>query len=328
MALENTDLLVVQDSGDKKLYKLRVDKLSEHIKLEIEAGAGVNFRGDVNLNVAPGVGDNPSAPFANGDLYLVDSNATVIASGWTMSEGETSATQGDRIIYDGADNNWILISSGSTNAGTVTDVKATYPVLSDGDAKEPVISAALARTTKQATDSGDGLGTAGTVARLADNDDVAHTSGTADATAVVTADLLKATNDIVQGLSVAAGGVTTVTYANSDSNNAILIPDTSGNVTLDIKNATATVSGVVQIADASDITAGTSGANAVVDASQLKVVNDRFPATILTAISEGGSDTVSGALKISTDGSGVVTIGVNEEVFAPFNFSALTDIND
>jgi len=44
---------------------------------------------------------------------------------------------------------------------------------------------------------------------------------------------------------------------------------------LSIADATATAKGVVQLADAAAITGGT--ANLVVDAAQLKVVNDRLP---------------------------------------------------
>ena len=50
----------------------------------------------------------------------------------------------------------------------------------------------------------------GAVARLATQDDVKHTDGTGATDAVVTANLLKATNDIVEGIVASAGGVVTV----------------------------------------------------------------------------------------------------------------------
>ena len=56
--------------------------------------------------------------------------------------------------------------------------------------------------------------------------------------------------------------------------------------------------------NASDITNGTAGASAVVDASQLKVVNDAIPASVIASIAEGGTDIVAGALQITTDASG------------------------
>ena len=257
---------------------------------------------------------------------MVESDAAAIDSGWVMQGGETSATQGDRIIYDGDDNNWILIASGSSNAGTVTGVTASLPLESDGDAVTPVISIVEARTSTAAGIAGDGKGTDGAVHRLAEQADVVHTSGTADPRAVVTADLLKATNDILEGIVASAGGVVTVTYANSDGNNAILIPDTSGAVTLDVKTATETVYGVVNIADAGDITAGTAGGGAVVDASQLKAVADSVPVDFVVSLAEGGTDIVTGALQIVNDGDNNLTIGVNEETFAPYDFASLTDI--
>ena len=326
MALQGTDLFVVQSQDDGQLYKLRLDALIT----EVEGQAGVNFRGSVDLNNAPGdqTPDPISLPAQNGDLYMVESDAPLINVGWVMQDGETSATKGDRIIYDGDNNNWILVASGSSNAGTVTGITASLPLESDGDAITPVISIREARTTTAAGVASDGKGTDGAVHRLAEAADVVHTAGTADPRAVVTADLLKTTNDIVQGIVASAGGVVTVTYANSDGNNAIIIPDSSGAVTLDVKTATETVYGVVNIASASDITAGTAGGGAVVDASQLKEAIENLPQTALNSITEGGTDIVTGALQVTTDGSNDVTIGVNAETFAPYDFSSLTDITD
>ena len=46
----------------------------------------------------------------------------------------------------------------------------------------------------------------------------------------------------------------------------------------------------------------------------------------LQSLTEGGTGIVTGALKIETDADKNVTIGVIEEVFAPYDFSSLTDI--
>ena len=321
MALNGTDLFVVQSQGDKKLYKLRLDSLVA----EIQADAGVNFRGAVDLNNPP-LNSGVTLPADNGDLYMVESDAAAIDGGWVMQNGETSASKGDRIIYDGDNVNWILITSGSSEAGTVTDVQGSFPIESDGNTITPVISITEARTTTAATASGDGKGTDGAVHRLAEATDVQHTDGTADPRAVVTADLLKATNDIVEGLSVAAGGVTTVTTTDANSNGALSVSPTSGNVVLELSTASNAQYGVVQVADASAITNGTAGAGAVVDASQLKAVADAIPTDVVASITEGGTDVVTGALQITTDVDDNVTIGVNQEIFAPFDFSALTDI--
>ena len=75
-----------------------------------------------------------------------------------------------------------------------------------------------------------------------------HTTGSGDATAVVTADLLKATNDIIEGLATSAGGVQTVTTGDANGNGSLTISPSSGNVVIEIKTAGAADYGVVQIA--------------------------------------------------------------------------------
>ena len=244
-----------------------------------------------------------------------------------MQGGETSATKGDRVIFDGDNNNWILITSGSSNAGTVTDITASLPLKSDGDPVTPVLSIREARTTTVANAAGDGEGTDGAVHRLAEAADVSK-DGTGDARAVVTADLLKDTNTILEGLVLAPGGVQSVTYENSDSNDAIVISPTSGNVKLDVKNATEGLYGVGRLATASDITAGTATASALVTAAHLKDVSDSIPVDPLNSITEGGTDIIVGALQIATDSDQDVTIGVNKDTFVPFDFAALPDITD
>ena len=328
MALQGTDLFVVQSQADNELYKL---KLSDLVA-EVEGGAGINFKGSVDLNNAPSA-QTPEAitlPGVNGDLYIVESDAGVIEAGWSMVNSETSADEGDRIIYDSDESGWILVTTGGSTGGTVTGVVASLPLKSDGDAVEPVLSIRQARTSTGATTDGDGEGPAGAVARLAEAADVAATTGTGANTAVVTADLLKATNDIVEGLALSPGGVTTVTTTDANSNSALSISPTAGNVVIELKTASDSDYGVVQVADASAITNGTAGPSAVVDASQLAAAIDGLPDEAIDAITEGGADIVSGALDIQegavTDGKKQVTIGVNAKTFAPYDFSTLPDI--
>ena len=390
MALHSNDLFVIQSQDDSQLYKLKLGDLDAYL----EASTGIQFRGSVDLNNGALAQTPPvTLPATNGDLYLVEADAATINSDWIMEGGAGvgTAAENDRIIWDADSGYWVLVSGGSNTGGTLTGITATDPLQSDGDTVNPVLTIDQATTTEP-----------GAVARLATQDDVKHTDGTGATDAVVTANLLKATNDIVEGIVASAGGVVTVTYANSDTNNAILIPDTSGAVTLDVKNSTASVWGVVQIADATDITNGVAGAGAVVDASQLKVVTDsidaletgvssvtttdangngalaispeqgdvaieiatatdaaygvvqlastsditngtagagavvtaeqlkaaieNLPSDALQSITEGGDGTVAGALQITTDVDGAVTIGVIEQVFAPYDFSSLTDI--
>jgi len=324
MALQSNDLFVVQSQTDNKLYSLKVSDLDVYL----EGSSGIQFRGSVDLNNSPAA-QTPSAvvlPAANGDLYVVESNAGVIDAGWVMLNGETTADENDRIIYDGDENKWILITGGSNTGGTVTGITASLPLKSDGDTVTPVLTIRQARTATAATAGGDGEGTAGAVAKLAEATDVAHTTGTGDPTAVVTADLLQATNEIVEGLALAAGGVQTVTTADANGNSALTISPTSGNVVIEIETADDNTYGVVQVANASDITNGTAGATAVVDASQLKDAIDNLPTEAVASLTEGGSDIVTGALKIEKDADNNHTIGVNQEVFTPFNFATLTDI--
>ena len=325
MALQGTDLFVIQSQTDNELYKL---KLSDLIA-EVEGGAGINFKGSVDLNNAPSAQapDAITLPGQNGDLYIVESDAGIIEAGWSMVNGETTAQEGDRIIYDSDSSGWILVTVGSSTTGTVTGVTATLPLKSDGDAVDPVISIRQARTTAGATSDGDGEGTAGAVARLAEAADVTATSGTGAADAVVTADLLKATNDIVNGLALSPGGVTTVTSTDVNGNSALSISPTAGNVVIELKTASDSEYGVVQIADASAITNGTAGPSAVVDASQLKNAIDNLPQTAVNSVTEGGTDIITGALDIQTDANNDVTIGVNKETFAPYDFSTLPDIS-
>ena len=143
---------------------------------------------------------------------------------------------------------------------------------------------------------------------------------------MVTADLLKATNSIVDGLVLAAGGVQTVTTTDANSNSALSISPTSGNVVIELATASDAQYGVVQVASASDVTNGTAGSGAVVDAAMLKAVADEIPTDIVASLTEGGTDIISGALQITADADDNVTIGVNKEIFAPYDFSALTDI--
>lgn len=213
MAIQNNDLFVVQSQTDSKLYKLKLEDLIT----EVEAGGGVIFKGSVDLNNPPSA-QTPDAitlPANNGDLYIVESDAGIIDAGWVMQNGETSAQEGDRIVYDLDNSNWILITTNNSSTGTVTGITATLPLKSDGDQVTPVISIRQARTTTAAGSAGDGEGPAGAVAKLAEESDVIASTGTGDATAVVTADLLKDTNDAVAAL-VAGGGSTTISEGGTD----------------------------------------------------------------------------------------------------------------
>ena len=327
MALQSNDLFVVQSQTDSKLYKLRLSDLDAYL----EGSSGIQFRGSVDLNNGAAA-QTPAVtlPAANGDLYIVEADAAAINGDWIMESGVTTASENDRIIWDADGGYWILVAGGTNTGGTVTDITATLPLESDGDPVTPVLTINQARTATDAATAADSKGTAGAVAKLAEAADVAHTTGTGDVTAVVTADLLKATNEIVEGLVVSGGAVTTVTTTDADGNGALGISPTSGNVVIELATAAddGSTYGVVSVATDSDITNGTAGAGAVVTAEQLKDAIDNLPDEALQSLTEGGTGIVTGALKIETDADKNVTIGVIEEVFAPYDFSSLTDITD
>ena len=326
MSLQNNDLFVIQSQTDNELYKLTLADL----KADISSGPGIVFKGTADLSVSPANNTPPIVSPNTGDLYFVEADAPTIDAGWSMAGGETSASEGDRVIYDAVTGKWTLITSGSNSTGTVQSVTASLPLVSSGDSIDPVISIRQARTQTDATVAADGKGTEGAVNRLAEASDVVATTGTGAATAVVTADLLKATNDIVEGLALSPGGVTTVTTTDANSNSALSISPTAGNVVIELNTASDSQYGVVQIADASAITNGTAGPSAIIDASQLEAAIEVLPDEAIDEITEGGTDIVSGALQIQetavTDGKKQVTIGINEETFAPYDFSSLPDI--
>jgi hypothetical protein len=273
-------------------------------------------------------------PANNGDLYVVMVNCPSIAPGWVMQNGETSALKGDRIVYDGDNANWILLATEALG-GTMTGITATLPLEEDGDQVNPVISILEARTNTAATVAGDGKGTDGAVHRLAEDTDVDGSAGSGDPRAVVTADLLKATNARVDNLVLAPGGVTTVTTDNVNSNDALSISPTAGDVKIEIATASDSDYGVVQIANASDIINGNSGAGAIIDASQLKDAIDNLPSEAIVSITEDGTSIVSGALEIVTTAKVApdnihekdTKIGVKSGIFCPYDFSSLQDIS-
>lgn len=317
MALNSTDLFVVQSQSDKALYKLSLNDL----QAAVEGGSGVNFRGTVDLLTAMAGQIDPD-PAINGDMYIVEQDAPTINNTWTMADSVTSADENDRIIWDANDGNWILIAGGSNTGGTVVEVQGTDPIQVDmlSDATKPVVS------IDQATTAADG---SGAVERLAAPADVVHTNLSPSNTAVVTADLLQATNKILNDLSVSPGGVVSVSTDNTNLNSALTINPTSGAVKIEIATSTDAVFGVASVASSQDIIDGTAGGGAVVDASQLKAVSDSIPEEddfgILTLV-EGGADIVAGALEIQNT-SGDVTIGVATGTFVPADFDSLPDIN-
>lgn len=186
MALESTDLFVIQSQTDSSLYKLRLDDLLR----EVESGAGIQFRGIADLSVAPSANSPAITTPANGDLYLVADDVDPINAGWVMLDGVTFVTINDRVVYDATNNGWVKASISSNAQGTVTNITATSPLNTDGDPVTPVL------TVDTATPSQDGV-----VPGIAVAADVVAGS-TSNSTYVVTADLLEATNQRIVDITI------------------------------------------------------------------------------------------------------------------------------
>ncbi len=310
MALQSSDLFVVQSQADTNLYKLTLTDLEAHLG----GGSGIQFRGQVDLTQPPT--GQIHLPAINGDMYIVENDTPVINAGWSMKGGVTSASEDDRIVWIADDAEYELITGGSGTGGIVVEIIGTTPLAVDNsDPTVPVISVADATTTDK-----------GVVERLALAADVDSSNNTPSATAVVTADLLNETNKIVDALALSPGGVQTIDTDDANNNDALEISPTAGNAKIEIKTSSDSNYGVVKIADAAAIISGSSGAGYVVTAEHLKDVSDAIPTDFgVLTITEGGTDIVSGALDIA-DINGDVTIGVKEDTFVPADFSSLPSI--
>ena len=310
MALQSSDLFVVQSQADANLYKLTLTDLEAHLG----GGSGIQFRGQVELAQPPT--GQIHLPAINGDMYIVENDTPVINAGWSMKGGVTSASEDDRIVWIADDGEYELITGGSGTGGIVVDIIGTTPLEVDSsDPTIPVISVNDATTTEK-----------GVVERLALSNDVDSSNNTPSTTAVVTADLLNATNKIVDSLALSPGGVQTIDTDDTNNNAALEISPTAGNAKIEIKTSSDANYGVVKIADATAIASGSSGAGYVVTAEHLKDVSDSIPTDFgVITIQEGGTDIVAGALDV-TDVNGDVTLGIKKETFVPYDFASLTSI--
>ena len=273
MALESTDLLVVQkQSGAKEVRKASLSQLSDYLQAE----PGVTYRGTANFTD----GSEEPGTKQTGDLYINDAPGSGTWAWSTNTDGIVTVEPGDRALYNGA--TWDVIQSGVGDAG-VTVVTASLPISVTGTAEEPNIESRQASTT----DSGH-------VARLATAADVDGTIGTGSSSAVVTADLLKQVNVDIGNLDT---GVTTV-----DASAPLSVSGTTAEPVVESREANTTDSGHVQrLATAADVAKdGTGDSSAVVTADLLKQTNIG-----LDAATAGGLTTVIGVdpIEVTTDNS-------------------------
>ena len=279
MALENSDVLVVQkQSGGKDLYKATLEQLN----IYFDGHNAVNYRGTIDLT-QDSVGQlNPSTPQA-GDLYLNTTDGVLGPNYPGLTQGDPVFID-DRLVYDGAI--WELLQ-GHGDVG-VELISGALPIEVDNhDPANPIVSSLEATTTD-----------AGHVARLAEAVDVAATTGTADPTAVVTADLLKATNDALSAAT--AGGVSGITPIDPIE---VFTASNGGSVNqpaIGVKEATTTQTGVVQIASTADIANGTP--DKVVTSEQLNdAIQDNVTVILGTAPIQVDTVSTPGEAVISVD---------------------------
>lgn len=277
MPIQPTDLLFIQQAGSP--YKVSAQTLKNYMDTPLGIASAATLGGikvGTNLTIdASGVlsasvtgamtykgakdftGAQP-ATRAVGDVYINTTAGTADAS-WT-GIGGSAVTVGEMALWDGA--KWDSIGAGVT--GGVTAVTGSAPVVVTAtDPARPNIAVPNA---------------------------VASSSGAGGSSGLLTAVDKEKLDGIASGAQ--AGTVTTVT---ATAPLHVATPTTTPALTID--HASTTADGVVQLADATAITAGTAGR--VVDAAQLKVVSDA-----LATATAGGLSSITGTAPISVTGTG------------------------
>ena len=182
MALENSDVFVVQKQASGEVRKITAQQLDTYL----QAGDSVVYKGTGDFT---DLSENP--PVKNvGDLYINDA----LNSGnfvWLPAPSPVPVVNpGDQCIWDGI--KWDIIPSGG-GAG-VAEISGTAPIeVNSDDSAKPIISITAASTT------------AFGATQLATDTDITN----AATNRVVTADQLKVVDDKVD--AAVAGGVATVT---------------------------------------------------------------------------------------------------------------------
>ena len=297
MALESTNLFILQNASTKAHHKVTLDDIAQYI----ESGDAVNFKGKCDLTADPaGQGVTPAN---NGDMYI-NTEDGVSHSGWTGITAATPVSAGDRVLWDSDPGVWVLISDAADPGGQVDSITAAVPL--DVDISNVGSPTAPYLTIAEATDPGE----LGAVTIASDSDVASGTTGV-----VVTANQLKATND-----SIAAGGNGTV--LNVTGTDPIEVANGNLNPVVSIKDAASDQKGAVRLATDAEATAGLLTTVAVTPAQLASNVPDL---STEVGLSEGGTGIVAGALLVNDTDISAMTVGVAEQTFAPYDFSSLPE---
>ena len=284
MALQDADLFVVQQ-GDQ-IYKISAATLSTKVRGDIDP-ANIPVATEVTTGVIK-VGENLaitgdgtlSAVIPNGmnikGIYDPDADAPTAADGdlYTMEKaGTLNASWGaleDQVV---AQNDAVIYEGsdwaylGPIFGGGVISLSGADPIETSGSPEQPIISIKPA---------------------------AADTAGS-----MSSAHFTK-----LEGITAGAD-VGTVTEVTATANRGVTITDGTTTPNIDVALGTKSGPGVVQVADATELAAGTP--LHVVDAAAYKVLNDKI-------ITLEGADTVSvvaGDYVTVTESDGAYTIDVN-----------------
>ena len=238
MAIQSTDLILVGRAGGS--FQTPAQELISFV----QSGAGLTYRGSVDVTADPSGQLNPDPPFV-GDLYL-NSGDGAVAAGWAGIVGET-ASAGDRVVFNGTD--WALVTSGSSDVGVETITAAggaTDPITVGGTASDVTLTVKDASVTQAG---------------------VNNLASTPDGAGVIVTDgnLTKEHYDDLLGrIGVAAGGgIQGVTGTDPIT---VSVDGVSNTAEISIKDAGTGQKGAIQLATEAEVIAGTDSEKAVTSA--------------------------------------------------------------
>ena len=213
------------------------------------------YKGTCDLTSAP-TGADQTAPQIG---FTFINTAVGTSTGWApgIPDGTTVA-KGEMVLWDGS--KWDIIGLEPGVAGGVQTVTGTLPVEVGGTATDPVVS------VKDAVAQGQTGATSG---------------------------LISAVNQ--QKLDGIASGAQIGTVTNISATTPLHVANPTSTPTLTVDDASTTAKGVVRLADAAAVTAGTAGR--VVTADQLKTTNDA-----ISAAAGGGITGIAGTAPITITG--------------------------